>query len=82
MTQFNAAQARNLVDEAYAAHSEYLKEEIQECLKYIENAAKTGKGSMTYYKTDEVIIDRLKLLGFGVRVVSDARDGDFLTITW
>lgn len=77
-----AQQARRLVDEAHAAGGEYLKEETARCLKDIELAAKTGKASMTYYNTDQVIVVRLKALGFGIEVIYDQQDGDFITITW
>lgn len=82
MTQFNAAQARKLVDDAFTARGEYLKAETEKCLQDIERAAKTGQSAMTFYKTDEVIVTRLRLLGFNVVHTHEQRDGDYLTITW
>ena len=82
MTQFNAAQARKLVNDAYTAQGEYLREETEKCLKAIEVAAKRGVGAMCYYNTDEVIVARLKELGFTVKVMHDQRDGNFLNIAW
>ena len=80
--QFDAAQARKLTDDAYTAQGEYLRAETEKCLKGIEEFAKKGQAFMTFYVTDNVLVQRLTDLGFGVKVVADPRDGDFLHITW
>jgi hypothetical protein len=77
-----AQQARNNMLEAQGINGAYKKAETEEILAKILQAAHAGHASLTTNSADSIIASRLKTLGYGVKITSDQRDGDFMTITW
>ena len=78
-------EARKLTAEARTLQGEYKREQTKVMLLGVKKAAEQGKNSVTLYHadcTDQVIIDRIKGLGYTVTVFSDQRDGDSMTISW
>ena len=77
-----AQQARNNMLEAQSINGAYRKTETEEILAKILKSAQAGHASLTVNSTDSIIASRLKTLGYGVKITSDQRDGDYMTITW
>ena len=77
-----AVQARNNMLEAQSIQGAYRKAETEEILAKVLKAAQQGHGSITVSCADNIIAKRLTVLGYSVKVTSDQRDGDFMTITW
>jgi len=80
-------EARHITADARALQGEYKKAQTKRFLESVKQTALKGLTSLTIYDadcTDQVIIDRLKKLGYTVSVFSDQRDGDSdsLTISW
>lgn len=82
MMSFNAARARQLVEDQYAAQGRYLDSHIERCLEDVERLAGLGYTHMLFYKTDNMIVYRLQELGFGVQFIASDSEGDHLRITW
>ena len=78
-------EARKLTAEARTLQGTYKQESTKAMLLSVQKAAEQGKNSVTIYNsdcTDQVIIDRIKGLGYTVAVFSDQRDGSSMTISW
>lgn len=79
---FSAKEARSSMLEAQSMQGAYKKEETEKILSSVLKAAQQGHGSITVNTADQIIVGRLKTLGYGVKITSDQRDGDYMTITW
>lgn len=78
-------EARHITADARALQGEYKKAQTKRFLESVKQAALKGLTSLTIYDadcTDQVIIDRIKGLGYIVSVFSGQRDGDSITISW
>lgn len=78
-----AQQARHNMLEAQGMQGSYKKAETEEILTSIAKASKQGLASLSVSRgVDAIVASRLRTLGYTVKITSDQRDGDFMTITW
>jgi len=77
-----AEQARINAAEAQSLTGAYKRAETEEICALILKASQQGLNNVYVGYSDAVIASRLKALGYTVKVMSDQRDGDCMTITW
>jgi len=77
-----AQDARKLYEEAHSLEGEYMREETTRILDDIRHAALKGKGAISSTRTDQIIVKRLRHLGYSVEVIDDQRDGNYLNVSW
>jgi hypothetical protein len=80
-----AGAAAALVEEARSLQGEHLKQKTLTILASVKNKASKGETTVSFYDVEsinQVIVDRLKSLGYTVTVDRSQRDGDSLTVSW
>lgn len=82
---FNAEDAKKLTEQAAAIDGPYGRAETEKCLDEIKNAALKGEFSCfitPVSKYREIVVKRLRVLGFKVTDHHDYRDGHLISASW
>lgn len=77
-----AEQARKLTGVAHDLEGPFKRTETIEVLQSVREAAEKGKSTINSAHTDEIIVQRLKKLGYKIHVSNDQRDGSYMTVSW
>lgn len=83
MAYLTAKEAGKIAEDTKAIDGSFMRADTDRIMEEIEKLARCGELKMTAsFGLHKVIQDRLKQLGYSVKVTSDQRDGDWTTISW
>jgi hypothetical protein len=83
MSQYISADAaRQLTDAAHTLDGPFRRVETIEILQAVRVAAERGEASIDTAHTDEIIVQRLKQLGYKIKKSHDPRDGEWMQVSW
>lgn len=78
-----AAEARVMALEAQSIDGAYMRKETDFIMKNIIERAASGQTTLAVFENiDNVVINRVKHLGYDIKIYDDQRDGQSCTISW